>query len=131
MYKIVFQYIIHINSTLVANSFKKKFFFLIYPAHFGYKGRFRSQQILKSFQCRYLCISRETGPRWPKPDAMLLISTCFQEQYGVCFAHWFSVCGHLDSSMMSERSIPSDIGYTTHYRKYWHNKGFAVLDEDL
>lgn len=63
----------------------------------------------------YLCISLETGPRCPNPDAMLLISTCFQEQYGVCLAHWFSVCGQRDSSIMSERSIPSDIGYATQH----------------
>jgi len=30
---------------------------------------------------QHLCMVLLAGPKWPKPEAIVLISTCFQQQY--------------------------------------------------
>lgn len=51
-----------------------------------------------------LCISLEIGPKCPNPEAMVLISTCFQQQYGLSSR---SSVQH-DSSIKSDLNNPND-----------------------
>lgn len=61
----------------------------------------------------HLCISLLIGPKWPNPDAIEFISTCFQQQYGrlqLQSSTLFAV-EHFDSSIKSDRSKPNDNGF--------------------
>lgn len=58
-----------------------------------------------------LCISLLIGPKCPNPDAMVLISTCFQQQYG---RESSSSLQH-DSSIKSDLNNPNDKGCHEYY----------------
>ena len=49
-----------------------------------------------------------TGPKWPKPDAIVFISTCFQQQKAQGFSIFVSKSLHLDSNIKSLRKMPND-----------------------
>lgn len=52
------------------------------------------------------------GPKWPKPDAIVLISTCFQQQKAQGFSlSIFSMSLHLDSNIKSLRKMPNDMRF--------------------
>lgn len=60
----------------------------------------------------HLCNSLLIGPKCPKPDAIVFISTCFQQQYGRLNS---SLSQHLLSSIKSDRTSPSDNGFIGFY----------------
>lgn len=58
----------------------------------------------------------DAGPSHPKPDAIVLTSTCFQQQYGMSgwqhsVLHGGTTHGQFDSNIISERTQPRLIGY--------------------
>lgn len=59
----------------------------------------------------HLCIRADAGPSQPKPEAIVLISTCFQQQYNALGGQFFPGDGHVVSSMVSDLNKPNDIGY--------------------
>lgn len=53
------------------------------------------------------------GPKWPKPDAIVLISTCFQQQKAQGFSLLIVISKslHLDSNIKSLRKMPNDMRF--------------------
>lgn len=53
------------------------------------------------------------GPKWPKPDAIVLISTCFQQQKAQGFSLFIvpTKSLHLDSNIKSLRKMPNDMRF--------------------
>lgn len=64
---------------------------------------------------KHLCTSLLIGPRWPNPEAIVFISTCFQQQKGRSHGSQSQVVWHLLSNITSERSSPNDIGFITSF----------------
>lgn len=65
---------------------------------------------------QHLCMALLAGPKWPKPDAIVLISTCFQQQkaQGFSFSLFpFEVTKllHLDSNIKSLRNMPKEMRF--------------------
>lgn len=69
--------------------------------------KFNEQMEWKS-DVNNLCSSLLIGPKWPNPDAMVFISTCFQQQYGRSLS---LSAQHDDSNIKSERNNPNDMDW--------------------
>lgn len=95
-----------INSRTIQNRIKANLHYLLLA---GKKNLNKIKKKLGKIKIeKHLCNFLLTGPRCPKPEAMVFISTCFQQQYGKALLQHGLFFVHLVSSIKSLLSSPNE-----------------------